>query len=55
MLPSPGPKEKLYLITEKGNESMFLKEIPETYTVKTSEPIKPLSPKYYFAKNVLVN
>jgi superfamily I DNA/RNA helicase len=36
-------KEKLYLITEKGNESMFLKEIPETYTVKTHQPIKPLT------------
>ncbi len=35
-------KEKLYLITEKGNESKFLKEIPETYTVRTSEPIKPV-------------
>lgn len=33
-------KEKLYLITEKGNESVFLSEIPETYTVKTGEPIK---------------
>lgn len=33
-------KEKLFLITEKGNESSFLKEIPETYTVKTSESMK---------------
>ncbi|MBS1535260.1 MAG: UvrD-helicase domain-containing protein [Bacteroidetes bacterium] len=33
-------KEKLYLITEKGNESSFLKEIPETYTIKTSESMK---------------
>lgn len=32
-------KDKLYLITERGNESQFLREIPETYTVKTSEPI----------------
>jgi superfamily I DNA/RNA helicase len=32
-------KEKLYLITERGNESPFLREIPETYTVKTGEPI----------------
>ncbi|HKZ36463.1 MAG TPA: UvrD-helicase domain-containing protein, partial [Chryseolinea sp.] len=29
-------KDKLYLITERGNESSFLKEIPEIYTVKTS-------------------
>lgn len=33
-------KEKLYLITEKGNESAFLNEIPDIYTVKTGEPIK---------------
>ena len=33
-------KDKLFLITEKGNESSFLKEIPETYTVKTSESLK---------------
>ncbi|HZV69338.1 MAG TPA: ATP-dependent helicase [Saprospiraceae bacterium] len=38
-------KDKLYLITEKGNESSFLKEIPEIYTVKTSEPISPLVEK----------
>ena len=29
-------KDKLFLITEKGNESSFLKEIPEKFTVKTS-------------------
>jgi DNA helicase-4 len=33
-------KDKLFLITEKGNESSFLKEIPEIYTVKTSESLK---------------
>lgn len=33
-------KEKLFLITEKGNESGFLKEIPEIFTVRTSMPIK---------------
>jgi ATP-dependent exoDNAse (exonuclease V) beta subunit len=32
-------KDKLFLITEKGYESSFLKEIPETFTVKTSVPI----------------
>jgi superfamily I DNA/RNA helicase len=32
-------KDKLFLITEKGNESSFLREIPETYTVKTSDSI----------------
>ncbi|NVN97163.1 ATP-dependent helicase [Candidatus Nomurabacteria bacterium] len=29
-------KDKLFLITEKGNESSFLKEIPETFTVRTA-------------------
>lgn len=38
-------KDKLFLITEKGNESSFLKEIPETYTVKTSLPIKAVVEK----------
>lgn len=33
-------QEKLYLITEKGNESSFLKEIPDSFTVKTSVPLK---------------
>ena len=28
-------KDKLFLITEKGNESSFLKEIPEVFTVRT--------------------
>jgi superfamily I DNA/RNA helicase len=30
-------KEKLFLITEKGFESSFLKEIPEIFTVRTSQ------------------
>jgi len=38
-------KEKLYLITEKGNESSFLKEIPEIFTVKTSMPLKSVIEK----------
>lgn len=38
-------KDKLFLITEKGNESSFLKEIPENYTVKTSLPIKSVIDK----------
>lgn len=33
-------KDKLFLITEKGNESSFLKEIPEIFTVRTSIPLK---------------
>jgi len=38
-------KDKLFLITEKGNESSFLKEIPETFTVKTSIAIKSVVDK----------
>jgi superfamily I DNA/RNA helicase len=38
-------KEKLFLITEKGNESSFSKEIPEIYTVKTGNPIKSIVEK----------
>ena len=33
-------KDKLFLITEKGNESSFLKEIPSTFTVRTTESLK---------------
>jgi superfamily I DNA/RNA helicase len=38
-------KEKLFLITEKGNESSFLKEIPEIFTVRTSIPLKSMVDK----------
>jgi DNA helicase-4 len=38
-------KDKLFLITEKGNESSFLKEIPEIYSVKTSIPLKSVVEK----------
>ncbi|MHC1777798.1 MAG: ATP-dependent helicase [Lentimicrobium sp.] len=38
-------KEKLFLITEKGNESGFLKEIPEIYTVKTGTATKSVVEK----------
>ena len=38
-------KEKLFLITEKGNESGFLKEIPDIFTVRTSIPIKSVVEK----------
>jgi DNA helicase-4 len=38
-------KDKLFLITEKGNESSFLKEIPDIFTVKTSTPIKSVVEK----------
>ena len=38
-------KDKLFLITEKGNESSFLKEIPDIFTVKTSIPTKSVVEK----------
>ncbi|OVE59905.1 UvrD-helicase domain-containing protein [Chryseobacterium mucoviscidosis] len=38
-------KEKLFLITQKGNESSFLKEIPTTYTVRTTNKIKQVFDK----------
>jgi hypothetical protein len=43
-------KEKLFLITEKGNESSFLKEIPEAFTVRTSIPIKSMMDKVITCK-----
>jgi superfamily I DNA/RNA helicase len=43
-------REKLYLITEKGNESSFLKEITEIYTVKTGEPIHVSEEKVLLCK-----
>jgi DNA helicase-4 len=33
-------KDKLFLVTEKGKESSFLKEIPDMYTVRTTLPVK---------------
>ncbi|MGZ5134089.1 MAG: UvrD-helicase domain-containing protein [Flavitalea sp.] len=44
-------KEKLFLITEKGNESGFLKEIPDIFTVKTSIPIKSVVEKLITCPN----
>jgi DNA helicase-4 len=38
-------KDKLFLITEKGNESSFLKEIPDKFTLKTSLPNKSVIEK----------
>lgn len=38
-------KDKLFLITEKGNESSFLKEIPDAFTVKTALPMKSVVDK----------
>lgn len=38
-------KDELFLITEKGNESSFLKEIPDDFTFKTSIPFKSVIEK----------
>jgi DNA helicase-4 len=35
-------KDKLFLITQKGNESSFLREIPSVYTVRTTNKIKSI-------------
>lgn len=43
-------KDKLFLVTEKGNESSFLKEIPETFTVRTSVAIKSVIEKIITCK-----
>ena len=44
-------KDDLFLITEKGNESSFLKEIPETFTIRTTNPIKPVVEKVILCNN----
>ena len=44
-------KDKLFLITEKGNESSFLKEIPDIFTVRTSVPIKSVVQKVLTCDN----
>ncbi|MDO9153502.1 MAG: UvrD-helicase domain-containing protein [Paludibacter sp.] len=38
-------KDKLFLITEKGNESSFIKEIPDIYTVVTNIPLQSVVEK----------
>ncbi len=44
-------KDKLFLITEKGNESVFLKEIPEFFTVKTTTLLVPVVEKIQTCAN----
>ena len=44
-------KDKLFLITEKGNESSFLKEIPDNFTVKTSLASKSVVEKIIVCSN----
>lgn len=38
-------KDELFLLSERGNESSFLKEIPEHFTYKTSVAFKPVVEK----------
>ncbi|MEJ1242137.1 UvrD-helicase domain-containing protein [Chryseolinea sp. T2] len=38
-------KDKLFLITEKGGESSFIKEIPESFTVRTTSVLPPVVDK----------
>jgi DNA helicase IV len=44
-------KDKLFLITEKGNESSFLKEIPEVFTVRSTLPLKAVMDKVILCKS----
>jgi len=44
-------KDKLFLITEKGNESSFLKEIPETFTVRTTTSAKSVVEEFIICEN----
>lgn len=48
-------KDKLFLITEKGNESSFLKEIPERFTVKTTQHLNAIVEKIVTCKNCFSN
>lgn len=43
-------KDELFLITEKGNESSFIKEIPEIFTSKTFIPFKSVVENILFCK-----
>lgn len=44
-------KDELFLITEKGNELSFLKEIPDTFTFKTSVPFQSVVEEVILCKN----
>ncbi|UZO80523.1 UvrD-helicase domain-containing protein [Aquimarina sp. ERC-38] len=44
-------KDDLFLITEKGNESSFLKEIPDDFTFKTSIPFKSVIEEIIMCSN----
>lgn len=38
-------RDELFLITEKGNESSFLREIPDTFTLKSGLPLGSVVPE----------
>lgn len=44
-------KDELFLITEKGNESSFIKEIPDNFTFKTSIPFKSVIDEVILCSN----
>ncbi|RLD72298.1 MAG: ATP-dependent helicase [Bacteroidetes bacterium] len=44
-------KDELFLITEKGNESSFLREIPDSFTFKSNIPLKPIIDKLILCSN----
>lgn len=44
-------KDKLFLITQKGNESSFLKEIPSAYTVRSTNAVKQVVDKVILCDN----
>jgi len=44
-------KDELFLITEKGNESSFIKEIPNNFTLKSSRPFKSVVDEIVLCKN----
>lgn len=41
-------RDELFLLTEKGNESSFLREIPDSYTYRTSIPFKSIEGDMHF-------
>jgi len=43
-------KDDLFLITEKGNESSFLREIPDSYTFRTRVPLKAVFDNFVVCK-----
>lgn len=48
-------KDELFLITEKENESSFIKEIPAIFTSKTFMPFKSVVEKTLLCQNVIAS